>query len=117
MVTEITRGDVVWADFGPVRGRGPAKLRPAVVVQSDRLNHSRIGTITVAPVTSKTANSGLGGNVFVPSWASGLPRDSVVIVTRLTTFSREELGMPVGRLDSAHLKRVDDGLRQALGLR
>jgi len=114
MVNELARGEIVWADFGPIRGSAPAKLRPALVIQSDSLNRSRIATVAV--ITSKTARAGIGGNVFVPASASGLPRDSVVIVSQLATIPRIEVGPPVGRLERSHMRRVDEGLGLVLGL-
>ena len=116
MVNELARGEIVWADFGPIRGSAPAKLRPALVIQSDSLNRSRIATVVVAVITSKTARAGIGGNVFVPASASGLPRDSVVIVSQLATIPRIEVGPPVGRLERSHMRRVDEGLGLVLGL-
>ena len=51
----IRRGLVCWVDFGEPRGSAPAKRRPAVVIQSDRYNASRISTVVILPITSVIA--------------------------------------------------------------
>ncbi|PYV19164.1 MAG: hypothetical protein DMG07_02475 [Acidobacteria bacterium] len=44
----IEQGDVVWVVFPPTRGSGPAGRRPAVVLQHDRFNRTRLATTVVA---------------------------------------------------------------------
>lgn len=112
----IERGGIHWADFGAAVGSQPAKRRPVVIVQAEAYNRSGIATVMAAAVTSNTALAGHPGNVFLPSIISGLPRDSVVNVTTLTTFNRYELEARVGTVPVAVMHEVDDGLRAVLGL-
>ena len=112
----IARGDICWVDLGPIIDRGPAKRRPVVVVQSDDYTRSRLGTVVVAALTSKTARSTVPGNVFVPAGASALDRDSVVVGTEVLTLDRDRMGEPVGRLPIAIMREVDAGLRRVLSL-
>ncbi len=112
----IERGGVFWTDFGPRSGSGPAKRRPVVVVQSDALNRSRLGSAVVAALTSNTGLANIPGNVFVPAAASGLPKDSVVNVSQLGAVDREALDGPVGALPLSLLREVDAGLRRVLDL-
>ena len=46
------RGDYVWLDFGPVRGREQAGRRPALVL-SRRAYNARSGLALVCPITSQ----------------------------------------------------------------
>lgn len=103
-------------DLGEPAGSRPAKRRPVLVVQSDPYNHSRLATILAAVVTSNTQLAMVPGNVFLPSVATGLPRDSVVNVTALVTLDKDELGSPVGRVPDGLMREVDQGLRRVLGL-
>lgn len=112
----IERGGIHWVDSGPPLGSRPAKRRPAVVVQSEAHNHSRLATVVVAAISSNTDLARYPGNVFLASGASGLPRDSVINVTTLTTFDREELEERVGTVPLAVMRKVDAGLRLVLGL-
>lgn len=110
----ISRGEVYWVDFGPIESHAPAKRRPALVVQSDRFNASRLGTVVVAAISSNTALAGYPGNVFLPATATGLPKDSVVNVTALATIDRSVLVQRVGRLPEYLLHDLAQGLRLVL---
>lgn len=112
----IGRGEIHWADLGAVGGSRPAKRRPVLVVQSDPYNHSRLATVMAAVVTSNTALATMPGNVFLPSAATGLPRDSVVNVTALVTLNKTDLTDCVGELPLSLMQEVDRGLRRALAL-
>jgi mRNA interferase MazF len=110
------RGDIWWADLGPVEGSRPAKRRPVLIVQSDQYNESRIATVVVAVVTLNTGLAAMPGNVFLPSAATGLPRDSVVNVTQLYTLNKTDLTDRAGDLVGDLLNEVDTGLRKVLRL-
>ena len=112
----IERGNIYWADLGPVVDRGPAKRRPVLLVQSEQHNESRMGTVIVAVVTSNTARAVFPGNVFLPAEATNLPRDSVAVCTALVTLDRDRLDEAVGTLPASLMGEVDVGLRRALGL-
>lgn len=112
----ISRGDICWRDFGPITDQGPAKRRPVVVVQSDPYTRSALGTVVVAALTSSTSRATIGGNVFVPAHLSGLPKDSVVVVSALATVDRDLLGDPVGAVPPALMRDIDAGLRRVLNL-
>ena len=112
----IQRGEVCWVDFGEPRGSAPAKRRPAVVVQSDQYNQSRIATMVVLPISSNTVLARHPGNVFLPDLASGLPRDSVVNVSQPMTVDRADID-PTGTILPGNLMdAVDAGLRRVVGL-
>ena len=112
----IQRGSIWWADLGPIEGSRPAKRRPVLVVQGAPYNESRIVTVIVAVVTSNTGLAAMPGNVFLPTAATGLPRDSVVNVTQLFTLNKTDLIDRAGLLIGDLLKEVDGGLRQVLQL-
>lgn len=112
----IERGGVFWGDFGKRVGSAPAGRRPVVVVQADEVNRSNIGSIVVAAVTSNTALASVGGNVFLAASDSGLPKDSVVNVSTLSSVPREALDGPIGRVPLALMREIDDGLRRVLAL-
>jgi mRNA interferase MazF len=112
----IARGDVRWVELGPAQGSRPAKRRPVLVVQADSYNNSRLATVIVAVLTSNTGLAAMPGNVFLPTSATGLPKDSVVNVTSLATLNKTDLDPDAVAVVPSHLMReVDRGLRQVLG--
>jgi len=112
----IRRGDIHWADLGDPTGSRPGKRRPVLVLQSEPYNASRLATVIVAVITSNTSLAAMPGNVFLPSAATGLPRDSVVNVTVVVTLNKDELGTPAGCVPDGLMSDVDHGLRRVLGL-
>ena len=112
----IRRGEVGWVDFGEPKGGASAKRRPAVIMQSDRYNASRISTVVVLPLTSNTALARHPGNVFVPALASGLPKDSVVNVSHPMTVDRSDLAASGVELPDSMMDAIDAGLRRVLDL-
>ena len=112
----IARGDIYWADLGPAQGSRPAKLRPVLVIQADGYTTTRLATVVVAVITSKTERAALPGNTFLPATVTGLPRDSVVNVTSLLTVNKIDLLDRAGLVAGDLLREVDDGLRQVLAL-
>lgn len=112
----IWRAEVCWVDFGEPKGSAPAKRRPAVIVQSDRYNRSRIATVVVLPITSNTALAGHPGNVFVPALVSGLTRDSVINVSQPMTVDRADIESTGVMLPDNLMDAVDDGLRRVVDL-
>lgn len=112
----IARGSLWWTDLGPIRGSAPAKRRPVLVIQGDSFNRSTIPTCVVVTITSNTVVAEHPGNVFLPSVASGLDRDSVVNVSQISTIDRSELTSEVGRLPPYLLEEVERGVRLVLDL-
>jgi mRNA interferase MazF len=112
----IRRGEVCWVHFGEPKGSAPAKRRPAVIVQSDQYNKSRIATAVVIPITSNTALARHPGNVFVPAMASGLPKDSVVNVSQPMTVDRADVDSTGVTLPESLMDAVDAGVRRVLEL-
>lgn len=112
----IRRDEIYWASLPEPVGSGPGYRRPVVVVQDNRFNDSRIGTVIVAAVTSNLHLSEAPGNVFLSSHDSGLPHNSVVNVSQLLTVDKSLLSERVGPLSSEFIRSIDDGLRLVIGL-
>jgi len=112
----IARGGVYWADLGEPVGSRPAKRRPVLVVSDNSYNRSRLATVLVAVITSNTQLATMPGNVFLPTNATGLPRDSVVNVTAMVTMNKTDLADQAGIVSPPLMQEVDRGLRRVLGL-
>ena len=87
-----------------------------LVVQSASYNSGRLATVVAVVITSKTGAAAMPGNVFLPTVATGLPRDSVTNVTAIVTINKDYLGYAVGSVPESFMLQVDQGLRQVLEL-
>lgn len=112
----MRRGEIWWVDLPPPTGSGPGFRHPAVIIQNNRFNESRLATLIVAMITSNLRLSEAPGNVTLTPKESGLPRASVVNITQLFTVDRHQLHRQVGRLPDGKRAELDCGLRFALAL-
>jgi mRNA interferase MazF len=107
----VRRGDIVLTalpgDYG--------KPRPAVVVQSDRLNESDCSSVVVCPMTSFAAGSSRMRIVLAPTVQNGLSARSEVMVEKLAAVPVRRLRGVIGRLDAEQMRLVDRALLLVLG--
>ena len=112
----MRRGEVWWASLPNPVGSEPGLRRPAVVVQSNPFNESRINTVVVATITSNLALAAAPGNIRVAKSDSGLPQPSVINVSQLLTLDRSLLTERVKLLPPLVIQNLNDGLRLVLAL-
>lgn len=107
----IRRGDVYW--IGPDEGRGsvPGEPHPHVVVQDDVFNRSRIDTVIVCALTSNLSRATEPGNVLLEPGEGDLPKQSVVVVSQVSSVDKARLGAYIGALSQARVQQIVAGLR------
>ena len=115
MTQGIRQGDVVWADYGEPLGSEPGFRRPVVVVQSDPVNRSKIGTVLCVPLTSNLLLAKAPGNLMLKQAETGLNKDSVANVAQIGALDRSRLGEWAGAIGSRHLQAVFSGIDLILG--
>ena len=117
----IRRADVVIVRF-PYAGGAGAKVRPAVVVQCDRLN-GQIQNTVLAMITGNTRLIGIEPSQFlvdpmtVDGATSGLMQASAVKCENLATIPQSGIIDTVGHLSDPLRQRLDACLKAALELR
>ena len=112
----MRRGEIWWASLPAPRGSEPGYRRPIVVVQSDRFNESRIGTVIVAVLTSNLRLAAAPGNIRLDRNETGLPRDSVLNLSQVLTVDKSFLTERVGILPVRDMATMDAGLKLVMGL-
>ncbi len=112
----IRRGQVWWVDFGEPRGSEPAFRHPALVLQRDELNASRLATVVVCVLTSNKALAAAPGNTLLSKRFTGLPRDSVANASQIATVNKGDLHRLAGSVPNHLLRKVNSGLRWFLDL-
>ncbi len=112
----MTRGELWWADFGLPFGSEPGFRRPVLIVQDDAYTRSRLNTVIVVPLSTNLVLESAPGNVFLPCERSGLPKDSVLVVTHLSALDKERLLERAGRTSRETMEAVESGVRMVLGM-
>lgn len=112
----IRRGQIWWVDFGEPRGSGPGFRHPALVLQRDEVNASRLATVVVCVLTSNKALAAAPGNTLLPRRHTGLPMDSIANASQIATLNKDDLETLVGTVPRRLLDKVDEGVRWFLYL-
>lgn len=111
-MARILRGDIVWADLNPVRGREQAGQRPVLVISQDVFNE-RSGTVIAVALTSQPQKAGFP-LTFELSHLQ-LPKKSWVKISQIRTLSIERLGKKIGRVSAEELSLIVEGLNEIIG--
>lgn len=111
MAREILRGELYWLEPDESSGSVPGVAHPHLVVQDDVFNRSRVTTVVVCALTSNLQRASEPGNVLLSPGEGDLPRQSVVVVSQVSSVPKDALGERIGELSQQRVDQVLDGLR------
>jgi mRNA interferase MazF len=107
----VRRGDLYIA---AARGSYTGKPRPVAIIQDDRFDAT--ASVTVCPLTSGMIEAPLMRIAIEPSKANRLDQPSHLMVDKVTTMPRSNLGQHLGRLQETELVQLNRALVVFLGL-
>ena len=105
----MRRGDIVTVSGG-VYGRKP---RPALVVQDDRFHATE--SVTICPFTSTEVDAPLLRVPVTADEDNGLDQDSFLMVDKITTVRRSNVGTVLGKREATTLVEFERRLLVFLG--
>ncbi|MEK6833766.1 MAG: type II toxin-antitoxin system PemK/MazF family toxin [Nanoarchaeota archaeon] len=111
----IRRGDIIIANFEPVKGSEQGGVRPALVIQNNISNEYSPTTIIV-PITSKRQLKNYVTNVPILSKDSKLKKDSLILCNQIRTIDKLRIKKIISRLDPYLMFQVDLAIKISLGL-
>ena len=107
----INQGDIYWVPLEEPDGVEPGYTHPHVVIQDNVLNRSRINTVVVCALTSNIKRAKAPGNVLLEAGEANLPRQSVVVVSQVSTVDKTQLGEYIGSLTEQRVNQILAGMR------
>lgn len=107
----INRGDIFWIAADDSREPISSFPHPHVVVQDDVFNHSRITTVVVCALTSNLKRAQEPGNVLLEVGEGNLQKQSVVVVSQISSVEKARLGERIGALSEERVEQVLAGFR------
>ena len=110
-MARILRGEIVWADLDPVKGREQAGRRPVVVISHEVFNE-RSGTVIAMAVSSQPQKAGFPLTLELKN--SELPKPAWVKISQVRTLSTRRLGRKLGRIDPEELEFLVEGLNEII---
>lgn len=109
---QIDQGEIYWIepsdDMDDELGTHP---HPYVVVQDNLFNHSRIHSVVVCALTTNTKQFHAPGNVLLAVGEGGLPKQSAVVVSKISAVDKARLGARIGKLHPAQISQILAGIR------
>src|SRR5690242_15727630 len=108
-MARILRGDVVWAELDPIRGREQGGKRPVVVLSEDVFN-ARSGTVIAIAITSQPQRAGFP--LTLPLASVKLPKPSWAKISQIRTLSTDRLSQKIGRLSGEEVDQLIEGLNE-----
>lgn len=109
----IKRGEIYYADLSPVVGSEQGGVRPVLIVQND-VGNRYSPTVIAAAVTSRLNKAKLPTHIEL-SVATGLTKDSVVLLEQLRTLDKSRLQDKIGEINEETMKKVNGALLVSLG--
>ncbi len=104
---EVNQGDIYW-----VTVEEPGMVHhPHVVIQENAINHSRVHTVVVCALTTNSKKTALPGNVLLEAGEANLPRQSIVVVSQVSTVQKAQLGEYIGTLSKERVDQILAGMR------
>jgi mRNA interferase MazF len=106
----VRRGDIWWVNLDPEQGSGIRKTRPAVIITADALNRAR-RTVVIVPLSTGPAPR---PPIVVATPSAG--PNSVAVCDQLRVVDQRRLTRTSGRLSTADLRIIEEGVRRILDL-
>jgi mRNA interferase MazF len=105
------QGNIFWIEPDPSRGSIPGSSHPHVIVQDDVFNRSRISTVIVCALTSNLNRATEPGNVLLEPGEGNLEKQSVVVVSQVSSLYKTRLGAHIGTLSGERVQQILQGMR------
>lgn len=105
MKRNFKHGEIYFVDFDPQVGHEYKKIRPAVIIQSDKqLKVSHL--ITIMPLTSNTKNKHADDIIVKKNNKNRLYKDSIIKVHSITSFDRRRFLNKIGVIDDNSINAI-----------
>ena len=111
----IKRGDIYYADLSPVIGSEQGGVRPVLIVQNNMGNRYS-PTVIAAAITSQQSKANIPTHILIESEASGLQKNSVVLLEQVRTIDKKRLREKMGSINPSTMSRIDEAISISMGL-
>ena len=102
----INQGDIYWVSL-----EGSSYTHPHVVIQDNVLNYSRIDTVVICALTTNMKRANMPGNVLLDAGEANLPKQSIVVVSQVSTVDKSQLGEYIGLLTGQRVEQILAGMK------
>jgi mRNA interferase MazF len=111
----IQKGSIYWIKSSQA-GNGEEARMPALVIQNDVLNASKLSTVSLVAITATLKFGELPGNVVLDRGEANMPQRCVVNVSQIKTVDKASVGEKIGALSPERMTEIHDGLKLVIDL-
>lgn len=108
---KVNQGDIYWVPLQEPNDLDVGYTHPHVVIQDDVINHSRVNTVVVCALTTNIKRANLPGNVLLEAGEANLAKQSIVVVSQVSTVRKAQLGEYIGSLSKQRVDQILSGMR------
>lgn len=114
--TQITKGDMYYADLGTNVGSEQNGTRPVVIIQND-VGNKYAQTAIIVPLTKIITNKVKQPTHCIISPTDNLKHYSVALTEQIRVIDKSRLKTKIGRLNKNQIKDLDKAIIIALNLK
>lgn len=107
----VNQGDIYWVQLDDASGTESGHAHPHVVIQENVINHSRINTVVMCALTTNSKRANAPGNVLLEAGEGNLPKQSIVVVSQVSTVAKAQLGEYIGSLSQQRINQILAGMQ------
>jgi len=107
----VNQGDIYWVPLKEPSRLEPGYTHPHVVIQDNVINRSRTHTVVVCASTTNLKWAKAPGNVLLEAGEANLPRQSIVVVSQVSTVAKTQLGEYIGSLSQQRINQILAGMQ------
>ncbi len=107
----VNQGDIYWVSLKEPSDMEPGYIHPHVVIQDNVINRSRINTVVVCALTTNSKKANAPGNVLLEAGEANLPKQSIVVVSQVSTVDKAQLSEFIGSLTQQRIDQILAGMR------
>ena len=105
----VNQGDIYWLKE-PSESKSDY-IHPHVVIQDNVINHSNVQTVVVCALTTNSKRANAPGNVLLEIGEANLPKQSIVVVSQISTIDKAQLGEYIGSLTQQRINQISAGIQ------
>ena len=107
----VNQGAIYWVSSQDPSGAEQGYSHPHVVIQENVINHSQSETVVLCALTTNRKRANWPGNFLLDVGEANLSRQSVVVVSQISTVEKAQLGEYIGALTQPRIDQILAGMR------
>ena len=107
----VNQGDIYWVSSQDPSGSKSGYSHPHVVIKENVIDRAQSETVVLCALTTNRKRATWPGNVLLEAGEANLSRQSVVVVSQVSTVEKAQLGQYIGSLSQPRIDQILAGMQ------